>query len=256
VTGNLQCRDVSVVFGGLAALNGVSLNVGAGSFTGLIGPNGSGKTTLLNVVTGVQRPTHAEIELDHRRIDHLTLHERARAGIARTFQTLRLFDTLDVIDNVTLGAHRLCERSAFESVFHTSAARRELRRQREVAEELLAVFGERLLPRLDQQIVTLSYANRRRVEIARALMMRPAILLLDEPAAGMNPAETEELAEQLRMLTAMVGCSVLLVEHKMDFIAALCSEVYVLDHGSCLAHGPPSSVQQDPMVAEAFFGIE
>jgi branched-chain amino acid transport system permease protein len=254
--GQLECRGVEVSYGGLAALMGVDVSIEAGGMVGLIGPNGSGKSTFINVVSGAQKAQRAEIELDGTRIDGLGPEARARLGVARTFQALRLFDNLSVLDNVLLGASRLHRASLFASVLRTPGARREHDEIVADAIDLLSIFGSRLTPRLNDQVLTLSYANRRRVEIARAAMLRPTLLLLDEPTAGMNPAETEELAEQIPQLAALTGASVLLVEHKMDFITALCSRVYVLDHGACLAVGTPREVQQDPRVAEAFLGVE
>lgn len=254
--GHLDARDVQVSYDGLRALNRVNLEVRRGGITGLIGPNGSGKTTFLNVASGAQAAEHGSIHLDGDRIDHLPAHRRARAGVARTFQTIRLFETLSVLDNVMLGATRLFGSGLLASVLRTPGFRREWRERRERAQETLAVFGDRLLPRLDHQVATLSYANRRRVEIGRALMLEPRILLLDEPTAGMNPHETWELAEQIPQLMGMFSCSVLLVEHKMDVITHLCERVYVLDHGECLAEGDPRSLQKDPAVAEAFLGVE
>jgi ABC-type branched-subunit amino acid transport system ATPase component len=254
--GRLSCRNVVVTFGGLVALRGIALHTPPGSFTGLVGPNGSGKSTLLNAISGVQAAESSEIDLDGHRLDALPPHLRARRGVARTFQSLRLFDTLSVLDNICLGAHTTCRHSLLESCFHTPRSRRERRRIRDKATKLLEIFGDRLTPRLDDQVVTLSYANRRRVEIARCLMSDPSLVLLDEPTAGMNPAETEELSEQLPELASMSECSMIIVEHKMDFIEALCPTIYVLDHGVCLTHGTPDEVKRDPMVIEAFLGIE
>jgi branched-chain amino acid transport system permease protein len=254
--GRLECRGIAVSFGGVKALDSVDLNIDPGALVGLIGPNGSGKSTFINVVSGSQPAQSASIELDGVRLDDLSPEARARRGVARTFQALRLFDNLSVLENVMLGAHRLHRGSILASVLHTPGARRERREMAEAAADLLSVFGSRLRPRLHDQVAALSYANRRRVEIARAFMMKPVLLLLDEPTAGMNPAETEELAEQITQLAAPSRSSVLLVEHKMDFISTLCSKVYVLDHGACLAVGSPSEVQQDPRVAEAFLGVE
>jgi branched-chain amino acid transport system permease protein len=254
--GRLECRGVEVSYGGLKALDGVDLSIPPGGLVGLIGPNGSGKSTFINVVSGAQRAQRASIELDGVRLDGLSPEARARLGVARTFQALRLFDNLSVLENVLLGAHRLYRGSLLGSACRTPGARRERREMIEAAEDLLSIFGSRLRPRLNDQVAALSYANRRRVEIARAVMLKPVLLLLDEPSAGMNPAETEELAEQIRGLAALTRASVLLVEHKMDFISSLCATVYVLDHGSCLAVGSPGEVQRDPRVVEAFLGVE
>jgi len=254
--GSLLCSDIRVAFGGLIALAGVSLEIAPRKITGLIGPNGSGKTTLLNVISGVVRSDSGRIVLDGERIDHLPLEARAQRGVARTFQTLRLFDTLSVLDNVQLGSYRMFRYSLLESTLQTKRARSELSKRRSTAMELLAMFGDRLVPKCNDQVATLSYANRRRVEIARAIFSNPSVLLLDEPSAGMNPAETEELAAQLAELAGGMDCSVLLVEHKMDFITALCSTAYVLDYGSCLARGTPEEVQKNPAVMEAFLGVE
>jgi branched-chain amino acid transport system permease protein len=254
--GALRCEGIRLSYGGVLALDNLSLAVAPNSFVALIGPNGSGKTSMLNVISGVQRRALGQINLDGLRIEGLSLVARTRFGMARTFQTLRLFDSLTVLENVMCGAHRLYRHSAFMSCLHLPHVRREIAGFRAKAIELLAIYGDRLLPRLDHQVTTLSYANRRRVEIARAMMADPVILLLDEPAAGMNPSETEQLALHLRALAQRAGCSVLLVEHKMDFITELCSKVYVLDHGVCLAHGSPEKIRQDPMVMEAFLGVD
>lgn len=254
--GELAVREVTVAYGGLRALAGLSLDVTAGEVTGVIGPNGSGKTTLINTITGVQQADAGTLHLDGRPLHRLSIKRRARAGVARTFQGVRLFESMSVLDNVMLGASRLFRSSLVSSVLRTPWSRREWAEQQEYAVGMLAHFGERLVPRLDHKVGTLSYANRRRVEIARALMLRPRLLLLDEPMAGMNPHESWELAEQLPRLTATCDCSVLLVEHKMEVITALCRTVYVLDHGELLATGDPRTVAADPAVEEAFLGVE
>lgn len=255
-TGRLSARDIEVRYASLRALDNVSIDVAPGRITGLIGPNGSGKTSLINVISGIQQAHAGHVELDGRSMDRLDSYKRARAGIARTFQANRLFGSLSVIDNAVLGATRKFRSTSLGAVLRSPAARREWREQRERAVEILAMFGERLVPRLNEPVASLSYANRRRVEITRALMLGPSVLLLDEPMAGMNPHETWELAEQLPQLMQTCGCSVLLIEHKMDVIVELCSWVYVLDHGKCLAAGLPEEIQESPDVVEAFLGVE
>ena len=254
--GHLVVEDLEVRYGEFRALVDVSLVVQSGSITGRIGPNGSGKSTLLNAVTGIQPVASGRIELDGVDLGELAAYRRARLGVARTFQTLRLFNSLSVIDNVTLGGHRLTRAPLVESVLRTPRSRKEAREQERRAKELMSVFGTRLLPRVSHLVSSLSYANRRRVEISRALMAEPSLLLLDEPMAGMNPNETWELAEQLPELQEAYAGSVLLIEHKMDVIAALCPHIYVLDHGTVLAEGDAESVQSHPEVVEAFLGVE
>lgn len=254
--GHLTATGVEVSFAGVRALDGVSIEVKPGTVTGLIGPNGSGKTTLINVISGTQTAKAVGIELDGERLDSMNAYRRSRSGVARTFQANRLFGSLSVMDNAVLGASRLFHGSFTGSILHSPKAKREWRQHRERAMELFDMFGDRLMPRINDPVGTLSYANRRRVEITRALMLSPRILLLDEPMAGMNPSETWELAEQLPRLMNTCGCSVLLIEHKMDVIVELCPWVYVLDHGKLLAEGPPAQVQDNPQVVEAFLGAE
>jgi len=254
--GHLVVDKLVVNYGAFCALSGVSLEVAPGSVTGLIGPNGSGKTTLINALTGIQPAASGELLLDSRSMSKATTPQRAKLGVARTFQTIRLFGSMSVMDNVMLGAHRLMSSGLVEAALHTPRSRREIAAHRQRAEELLSVFGTRLLPRANDPALSLSYANRRRVEICRAFMSAPKLLLLDEPMAGMNPNETLELAEQLPLLQQLYPASILLIEHKMHVISALCSHVYVLDHGVCLAEGDPATVQSDPAVEEAFLGVE
>jgi ABC-type branched-subunit amino acid transport system ATPase component len=253
--GHLVVENLTVSYGAFRALNGVSVEVPPGSITGVIGPNGSGKTTLINAITGTQA-ANGSIRLDDQVLDRRPVPLRARLGVARTFQAIRLFESMSIIDNIMLGAHRQMRAGLFESVLRTPRSRREIAEQHTRAEELMSVFGTRLLPRKQHLAANLSYANRRRVEICRALMAAPVLLLLDEPMAGMNPHETQELSEQLPILQQLVPTSILLVEHKMDVINALCSHVYVLDHGVCLTQGDPRTVQSDPAVVEAYLGVE
>jgi branched-chain amino acid transport system permease protein len=253
---HFEIRDLQVKYGEFCALAGVSLDVPPGSVIGLVGPNGSGKTTLINAIMGLQPVAAGGLTLDGRSISSASVPERARIGIARTFQANRLFGSMSVIDNALLGGHRLTRTSLVEAVLCTPRSRRENRTLRGRAEQLFGVFGSRLLPRVNDPAISLSYANRRRLEICRAFMADPVLLMLDEPMAGMNPNETWELAEQLPQLQLLCPTSILLIEHKMEVMTALCSHMYALDHGVCIADGDPTAVQQHPAVAEAFFGVE
>jgi branched-chain amino acid transport system permease protein len=253
--GSLRLEGATVRYGGLTALDHIDITVEPGHITGVIGPNGSGKSTAINVIAGITPLADGRIIFEGRDIGKLSVPARADLGIARTFQAIRLFDSMNVIENVMLGATRRFDATLFGSVLRTPASRRLDAQFRKQALSILELFGNRLVPRLTHPVGTLSYANRRRVEIARALMLEPSLVLLDEPMAGMNPHESWQLAQQLPELLAF-KCSALLVEHKMDIVSALCPEVYVLDHGVTLAHGRPQDVVKDPAVEEAFLGVE
>lgn len=251
----LDVQDLTLRYGGVTALDGVELAAERGVITGLIGPNGSGKTSFINIVSGVPRTVYeGRVALDGTDLRTVPAHGRAALGMSRVFQGIRLFDTLTVEENVLMGGHSVYRHGMVQSVLHTRKSRQEHRRQQERAREIMAMFGRRLLPYKDRQVLSLSYANRRRVEISRALMTDPSMMLLDEPTAGMNPHETEELAGQLRDLCVERDISMLLVEHKMAVITELCADVYVLDAGKVIAHGDPVTVQNDPGVVEAFLG--
>ena len=251
----LSVSDLTLSYGGVRALAGVSLAVPRGEIIGLIGPNGSGKSSLINVISGAYRgPYQGEVRINGEDVRDMPAHRRASAGMARIFQGIRLFDTLTVEQNILLGAHIHYTAGYVASILRTPRARLEMAAQRERARATMALFGDRLLPRADHQVLSLSYANRRRVEIARALMSAPRLLLLDEPMAGMNPHETEELTEQLRALNREQAISMLLVEHKMSVIGELCASVHVLSSGSVITHGPVGMIQQDERVVEAFLG--
>ena len=249
----LEITDVTVRFGGLVALKSVAITVPDGGVVAVIGPNGSGKSTLFNVITGLVPPDSGDIRFHSETVTHLPPHLLLQRGIARTFQNIRLFNTLTVMDNVLIGQHARLNSGPIRSVLRPPSTRAEERAARDWAAEICAIFGNRLTPRLNQPVSGLSYANRRRVEIARALASRPRILLLDEPTAGMNPAETLELAEQLKSLHAL-GLTILLIEHKLDVVTRLADTVYVLDHGEIIATGTPAQVRTDEEVLRAYLG--
>jgi branched-chain amino acid transport system permease protein len=249
----LAARGLTKRFGGLTAVAGLDLDVPRGEVVGVIGPNGSGKTTFFNVISGLYPSDGGRVVLEGRDITHLAPHRIALLGMARTFQTIRLFNNLTVLDNVLVGAHRSLRTPLWQALLRPPRVRRREAEAREQAIDLLSIFGQRLLPRLDQPVFSLSYANRRRVEIARALAAEPSLLLLDEPTAGMNPAETAELVEQLRAIHER-GTTMLLIEHKLTVINSVADRVVVLDHGAKLAEGTPEQVRNDERVIEAYLG--
>jgi branched-chain amino acid transport system permease protein len=249
----LDITGATVRFGGLTALNQVHIKVPDGGVVAVIGPNGSGKSTLFNVITGLVDAEDGSILFHGEDVIGLPPHEILKKGIARTFQNIRLFSNLTVLDNTLIGQHARLKTNIFQAVLRPPSTRQEEVSAREWAMQIFAIFGNRLLPRTAQMVTGLSYANRRRVEIARALASRPRILLLDEPTAGMNPAETLELAEQIKHLNEL-GLTVLLIEHKLDVVTRLADTVYVLDHGDVIAHGTPDEVRQNEDVLRAYLG--
>ncbi len=253
-TGNaLEVKGVTVKFGGLVALNSVDLVVPAGGVVAVIGPNGSGKSTLFNVITGLVEADGGSIKFEGVELLGLRPDQVLSNGVARTFQNIRLFPNLTVLENVLIGEHARLTTGPIGAVAGTPKARAEEEGALKWATDIIALFGNRLTPRMGQIVSGLSYANRRRVEIARALASRPRILLLDEPTAGMNPAETLELAEQIKSLHEM-GLTILLIEHKLDVVTRLASNVIVLDHGEKIAEGPANEVRRNEEVLRAYLG--
>jgi branched-chain amino acid transport system permease protein len=249
----LEITDLTVRFGGLVALQSVELSVQENSVVAVIGPNGSGKSTLFNAITGLVAADSGSVRFAGASIGRLRPHQVLKCGVARTFQNIRLFPNLTVLENVMIGMHARLGTGPLGAVLRMPASRREEAAARERAYEILTLFGNRLLPRADHPAASLSYANRRRTEIARALATQPRLLMLDEPTAGMNPAETLELADQIRSLNRQ-GLTILLIEHKLDVVAMLADKVVVLDHGEKIAEGTPEEVRRNEAVISAYLG--
>jgi len=249
----LDITDLTVRFGGLVALESIELSVPAHSVVAVIGPNGSGKSTLFNAITGLVPSDQGAIRFAGEEVGRLRPHQVLERGIARTFQNIRLFPNLTVLENVMIGMHARLATGPVGAVLRLPKTRGEEAAAREEALRVLSLFGNRLLPRADHPAASLSYANRRRTEIARALAAQPKLLMLDEPTAGMNPAETLELADQIGSLNRH-GLTILLIEHKLDVVAMLADKVVVLDHGEKIAEGPPAVVRRDEEVIRAYLG--
>jgi ABC-type branched-subunit amino acid transport system ATPase component len=250
-----ELRGLGKTFGGLTVLRELDLAVEEREIVSLIGPNGAGKTTVFNVITGVYSPDEGDVLLNGESIVGLPPHVIARRGIARTFQTLRLFLNMSVKENVMTAAYGHTRAGVLRSVLRTPGQRREERAVHELAEQQLAFFGSRLMGyRWDQPAYSLSYANRRRLEIARAMATQPRLLLLDEPAAGMNPAETHEITELIGRLRDERGYTILVIEHDMHVVEGISDRVVALDHGVKIAEGSFEAVATDPKVVEAYLG--
>lgn len=248
----LEVRELGIDFGGLTAVNNLNLTVYPNEIVGLIGPNGAGKTTVFNMLTKVYQPSRGEIKLAGVSTEKMDTVEVNKAGIARTFQNIRLFTNMSVIDNVKLGMHNAITYSTLSAIFRTSSFKKQEKEADEKAMELLKIFS--LDDVADLKAGNLPYGAQRRLEIARALATSPKLLLLDEPAAGMNPQETEELMNTIRFIRDHFNISILLIEHDMKLVMGICERITVLNYGMMLASGTPSEIQNNPQVVKAYLG--
>jgi branched-chain amino acid transport system ATP-binding protein len=250
----LELTGVSKRFGGLQAVNEVDFHADPGEIVGVIGPNGAGKTTLFNIVTGFYSPDEGTMIFDGHNIAGLKPNALTRLGMARTFQSVRLFNAMTVLENAMVGQHSRTKSGVWGALTRTGRTQREENRIAEKARQSLAFFDDRLLPRQDSLASDLAYADRRRLEIARAMATEPKLMLLDEPAAGMNPAEKDKLIKQIGRLRDEQGYSIILIEHDMPVIKSVSDRVVALDHGIKIAEGTYQEVSSNQQVIEAYLG--
>ena len=250
----LDVRNLGIDFGGLTAVDGFNITIGPTEISGLIGPNGAGKTTIFNLLTGVYQPTRGSVLINGIDIKGMSVHKVNKLGIARTFQNIRLFSDMTALDNVKVGMHNSVKCSFFNSLFHLPAYRRAEEEANQRAMELLDFMG--MADVANVKAGSLPYGVQRRLEIVRALATNPSIILLDEPAAGMNPSETAELMHQIRRIRDTFQIAIFLIEHDMNLVMNVCEAIAVVNYGRIIAKGTPEEVRSNPAVIEAYLGRE
>ena len=250
----LECIDLGITFGGLKAVDNLNITVGRTEIAGLIGPNGAGKTTIFNLLTGVYQPTRGSVLINGIDTKGMSTHKVTKLGIARTFQNIRLFTDMTVLDNVKVGMHNQIKCNFFSSMFHLPGYYAAERKANQRAMELLDFMG--LADLADQKAGSLPYGVQRRLEIVRALATNPSIILLDEPAAGMNPSETTELMHQIRRIRDTFHVAIFLIEHDMNLVMNVCEAIAVVNYGRIIAKGTPEEIRTNPAVIEAYLGKE
>jgi branched-chain amino acid transport system ATP-binding protein len=250
----LDAKKISIEFGGLKAVTDFALDLKEGELVGLIGPNGAGKTTVFNMLTGVYLPTNGDIHLDGKSIVKKKPHHITQHGIARTFQNIRLFKEFTVMENVLVSYHFRVKYNMIQGFFHTPSFKKKEAEMRKDAYDLLSIFG--IADKQDELSKNLPYGEQRKLEIVRALATKPKVLLLDEPAAGMNPLETQDLMKLIRFVRDRFNLTILLIEHDMSLVMGICERILVLDYGQTIAEGTPSEISTNPVVIKAYLGEE